>query len=339
MKAKLFWFQRFLIALLIGFVLLLIYRHRAEFIEIIQAAGQSVWQALVFAGLIEMIFQINRAKTHSELYKFMGKKVKIKEIIPAHLMALSTNVALPSGGLAGFHLYKTRLSKYGIEDGRLLFANMFHNFVDYVFLGIYFILGMVLLSLGLGTRAKGAVGAELTMLALILVLAGAALLIISNARTIADWFHKLIAWLKGGQFKSILPSRVGIRSRVEHFISAGEEAFEKRQRLWPVILRVALNEPLRLIILWMSFFAIGYELPLGVLLICYTIGVISMGLSITPQGLGATEAVMTAVFMSFSVPTGVAALGVMLYRLITFWLPFLVGVLEFRKFRSLQTLG
>jgi undecaprenyl-diphosphatase len=53
----------------------------------------------------------------------------------------------------------------------------------------------------------------------------------------------------------------------------------------------------------------------------------------TPGGLGALEAALAAGFVAAGAPSGPAVATVLTYRLITYWLPVLPGVVFYRLLR------
>jgi len=53
----------------------------------------------------------------------------------------------------------------------------------------------------------------------------------------------------------------------------------------------------------------------------------------TPGGLGAVEAALVAGLIGLGVPPGPAIAGVLSFRLITYWLPVIPGVVAFRVLR------
>jgi uncharacterized protein (TIRG00374 family) len=61
------------------------------------------------------------------------------------------------------------------------------------------------------------------------------------------------------------------------------------------------------------------------LLVAYGLANVLAVIPITPGGLGVVEGVLIPTLVGFHVPTGVATLGVLGYRLVNFWLPIPVG--------------
>jgi uncharacterized membrane protein YbhN (UPF0104 family) len=72
------------------------------------------------------------------------------------------------------------------------------------------------------------------------------------------------------------------------------------------------------------------RVPLGALLIAFVIGAAAGSSVPTPAGLGSTEAALVAVVVSTHVPAAHAVQQVLIFRLITFWTPAIVGVLTIR---------
>ena len=58
----------------------------------------------------------------------------------------------------------------------------------------------------------------------------------------------------------------------------------------------------------------------------------------TPGGIGAMEAALIAGLAAFGAPSGPAVAGVLLYRLLTYWLPIVPGWIEFRRLQHLGVL-
>lgn len=72
--------------------------------------------------------------------------------------------------------------------------------------------------------------------------------------------------------------------------------------------------------------AFGSSVPLARIGVVYLTGVALGSIIPTPGGLGAVEAALTAGLTAASVPGGVAVSAVLLFRLLTFWLPVPVGM-------------
>lgn len=88
--------------------------------------------------------------------------------------------------------------------------------------------------------------------------------------------------------------------------------------------------------LYASVAAVGAEIPIATATLIYVSGNAVGSIVPTPGGLGAVEAALTAGLTAAGVPAGEAFSAVILFRLITFWLPIPAG---WFAWRSLQRAG
>ena len=85
--------------------------------------------------------------------------------------------------------------------------------------------------------------------------------------------------------------------------------------------------------LWVMLAAFGYHLGPDALLISYSLANIVAVIPLTPGGVGVVEAVLITALAAFGATKGVAALGVIAYRLVSFWLPIPLGGLAYLTLR------
>lgn len=79
--------------------------------------------------------------------------------------------------------------------------------------------------------------------------------------------------------------------------------------------------------------ATGVHLPIAELLAVFLAGSAVGSTAPTPGGLGALEAALVAGLMTFGVAATPAVAGVLIYRLVTYWLPILPGAVALRILR------
>jgi uncharacterized protein (TIRG00374 family) len=81
--------------------------------------------------------------------------------------------------------------------------------------------------------------------------------------------------------------------------------------------------------LWACVRAFGHSLgPVG-LLVAYGLANVAAALPITPGGLGIVEGILVPTLVAFDTARGVAILGVIAFRLISFWLPIPIGFMSY----------
>jgi hypothetical protein len=71
---------------------------------------------------------------------------------------------------------------------------------------------------------------------------------------------------------------------------------------------------------------IGEGTPVGALLLTYVVGQLVAAVPLTPGGIGVVETTMTGVLVAAGAPGGAATATVLGWRLLSFWLPVLVGL-------------
>lgn len=72
--------------------------------------------------------------------------------------------------------------------------------------------------------------------------------------------------------------------------------------------------------------AFGHRTSLVGLLVAYGLANVMAAIPITPGGLGVVEAVLIPTLIGFGTPVSVAAVGVVAYRVVSFWLPIPIGL-------------
>ena len=87
-------------------------------------------------------------------------------------------------------------------------------------------------------------------------------------------------------------------------------------------------------ILWAAFHAFDAQVPLGVVVQGFFIGMVANLFPFAPGGVGAVDAGMIGAFVLFDVPGAEVFAAVLTYRLIAFWLPIPPGIVAFLQLRK-----
>jgi putative heme transporter len=75
----------------------------------------------------------------------------------------------------------------------------------------------------------------------------------------------------------------------------------------------------------LSIVAVGGRVPWQGILACYALTQLAAALPITPGGIGVVEGTLSLLLIAYHLPAGTAVAGVMLYRIISFWMLVPVG--------------
>ena len=104
----------------------------------------------------------------------------------------------------------------------------------------------------------------------------------------------------------------------------GDRRFLVRVIGWAI-----LNWLLEAFALWACVRAFGHSLgPVG-LLVAYGLANVAAALPITPGGLGIVEGILVPTLVAFDTARSVAILGVIAFRLASFWLPIPIGFMSY----------
>jgi uncharacterized protein (TIRG00374 family) len=114
--------------------------------------------------------------------------------------------------------------------------------------------------------------------------------------------------------------RVAERLRV----LGSDRALLGRAALWATV-----NWLLDAASLWVFVAAFGHRVDVDALIVAFGLANVLAAIPVTPGGLGVVEAVLTSALVGFGTPRGTAVLGVVIYRLVNFWLPIPVGGLAY----------
>lgn len=81
--------------------------------------------------------------------------------------------------------------------------------------------------------------------------------------------------------------------------------------------------------LWFCTMSVGLEITFLAALAIFSIGILAGTATPTPGGLGGTEAGLLAGLISYQVPPELALAAVIIYRLISYWLTLVIGIITY----------
>jgi len=87
-------------------------------------------------------------------------------------------------------------------------------------------------------------------------------------------------------------------------------------------------------ILWASFQAFDMQVPFGVIVMGFFVGMVANLFPLAPGGVGAVDAGMIGAFVIFGLPESSVFVAVLTYRVIAFWVPIPPGIIAFLQLRK-----
>ena len=110
---------------------------------------------------------------------------------------------------------------------------------------------------------------------------------------------------------------------------AGDRELVRRAVAW-----AAANWLLDALALWVFVGAFGTWVPIDGLLISFGLANVLAAIPVTPSGLLIVEFTLVSTLTGFQTPHDVATVGVLLYRLVSFWLPIPLGGLAYLSLQA-----
>jgi uncharacterized protein (TIRG00374 family) len=87
-------------------------------------------------------------------------------------------------------------------------------------------------------------------------------------------------------------------------------------------------------VLWASFHSLGIHVPLAVVVQGFFLGMVANLFPLAPAGVGAVDAGMIGAFVLFGLPEETVFPAILIFRLISFWMPIPPGVVAFFQLRK-----
>ena len=283
---------------------------------------------------IAVLFSIASYATYIALFKAVvgGDALKLTwaETYQINMAGVAATLLFSAGGAGGVALTYWSLRKAGMrrrEVARRMIAFVSLHYAFYPFALIVFGL---LLRTGV---LHGSNSVELTIIpaavAGILIVVGALITLIP-----ADVEGKLMPHAHGAHTRSF----VEWASRVPETLGDGFRfalsLFTHPRKGGLAVLGAAGFWAFSIGVLWASFHSLGIHVPLAVVVQGFFIGMVANLFPLAPAGVGAVDAGMIGAFVLFGLPEETVFPAILIFRLVSFWMPIPPGVVAFFQLRK-----
>jgi uncharacterized protein (TIRG00374 family) len=197
---------------------------------------------------------------------------------------------------------------------------------------LYAVFAGALLTIGIGLRTGVFAGQAPWTLTVVpaLIAAVAILLTLSMSAFPAALAKRIESWRGHARWLKRLVSRLGVAPQMVRdatgvgfsLIRAGNVGVVGAIAYWGFDMGA----------LWASLHAFGTPPPLAPVVLAYFVGQLANAIPI-PGGIGGVEGGTIGALIAFGTPSSLAILGVLAYRLISFWLPTLPGGIAYLRLR------
>lgn len=265
------------------------------------------------------------------MLRVLDIRLRLFEVLSVTLGSLAVSHVFSAGGVGGWVLTYNALRRREVPHGLIFVAIAAQQFFNYVVLWLFFAVALAYLVLARGQSLwQYLVGIVLIFLLLWLTAYGLYL-----------YNHRTLMRRRVGQAAHVI-NRIARREVVEegHVDAWLDNLFVGMRRMTShrgAFRRTALYACaywfFDMLALAAVFLAFDAGVPWTALVVAYVVAYSIGTLAPTPGGLGAVEALLIALFVSFGVASATAVTVVLVYRVINFWLPIPPGLIMYGTIR------
>jgi uncharacterized membrane protein YbhN (UPF0104 family) len=252
-------------------------------------------------------------------------RLPVWRMLRIDLSTIALSHSMPAGGAAGTALGLRLMTADGVPLSDAAFAKLGQGMLSAAMLQIGLAAG-VIAAVSTGHRSSVSVVSLVAAVPTCIALA----LLASLLRRRRGWLGALAE-----RATMILP-RIGPGRASAAVDLAGahlDALLVDRQRLSRAVGWTALNWTADAAALWCALRAYGIAVPIPLLLVAFGLAATTTWIPLTPGGLGVVEAVLIPLVVAFGAPASAAVLGVVTWRLASFWLPILLGAGAYTSIR------
>lgn len=322
--------------LVVGLVLLLgvffIINHFTQFEDILDVLEHSDWRYFALAILLQAGWVVCNAATYRAVFEALGVKRRLPPLIPLAAASSFVNVVFPSMGMSGMAVLISDARRNRFPSAHATVAGALFVLAEYAGFAIYLVLGLAALF-----RRGNLNPPELVASGVLFLMTLILLTILYLGMVSAKKLGKLLKWCARSLNRILRPfihREYLSEKRAEKFahdLAEGlSEVRKKPAKLWRPLLFALISKGLLLLVLALMFLSFQVSISVGTLLAGFAIAYLFVIVSPTPAGVGVVEGLLALALASMFIPVDEATVVVLGYRVVTFWLPLLFGMLSFQ---------
>lgn len=289
---------------------------------------------IIAALIFQLIFFYFFALSYAASFHTVGINTSTKRLFPLIFAYIFVNVVAPTGGVSGPALFATEASKRKESPIKTLAAVLIANIAQFTTFFIVLFFGFFYLFLNQELHLYQIIGAALLLLLtgfLVFIL----LLGIFNQRKLLaglKWiyrhFNRISKWIFKNEDKFL---QEHADKDVKEFSASVIRVLDNPRLFTRTFVMMLIAHAFNLVSLALIFMAFHQDFTIGILAAGYGMAVLFQIIGITPYGVGLSEGAMTLVLASLDIPTEKALLITLVFRGLSFWIPFLIGFVLLRK--------
>lgn len=321
--------------ILVIFFLFLVISQFTEIQKLVQTLKQGRWQWVLITALLQIGYYLIYTAVYRASFYAVGVNSRFRKLIPLVFAMMFVNVAAPAGGAGGAALFIDDARRRGESPSRTAAGTLLAMIADFGAFVLILIVGMVYLF-----RLHDLKSYEILTAILLLLLVGGLSAVLfmgvyspGRLRRLLDWVQKRIVWFGIRLHKPELVAENWAEKNASEYIEASLAMVTHPGRLGITLGVAFAGHLINLLSLYSVFVAFNQVVSPGMLVAGYAMGILFWIISITPQGIGVVEGMMTLVFTSLGVSPEKSAIVALAFRGLTFWIPFFIGFVLLRRLR------
>jgi uncharacterized protein (TIRG00374 family) len=279
-------------------------------------------------------FTVLSFATYIALFKAVvgGEALRLRwsETYEINMAGVAASLLFSAGGAGGIALTYWALRKAGMARRDVARRMVAFIALHYAFYPLALILFGVLLRTGV---LNGKQSVELT----IVPAAVAGLLLVLGvliALIPADVERRLAPFARGERARAFLHTAAKVPETLGEGFRFALDLFAHPRRGGLAVLGAAGFWATSIGVLWASFHAFGVHVPLAVVVQGFFLGMVANLFPLAPAGVGAVDAGMIGAFVLFGLPVHAVFPAILIFRLVSFWMPIPLGVVAFFQLRK-----
>jgi putative heme transporter len=283
---------------------------------------------------IAIVFSIASYATYIALFKAVvgGEALRLTwgETYEINMAGVAATLLFSAGGAGGVALTYWALRKAGMarrEVGRRMIAFVS---LHYAFYPLALIVFGLLLRTGV---LHGENSVELTIIpaavAGLLLVVGALVTLIPS-----DLEARLMPRAHGAHTRSFVEWAARVPETAGDGFRFALSLFTHPRQGGLAVLGAAGFWAFNIGVLWSSFHALGIQVPFAVVVQGFFLGMVANLFPLAPAGVGAVDAGMIGAFVLFGLPEETVFPAVLIFRLVSFWMPIPPGAVAFFQLRK-----
>ncbi len=325
--------RRFIIAVVLFLGAVFIIGSLTDLKDIVETLKRGDWRFLFLGVILELLWVVNVAALYRAVYRTIGVNETILNLLPVSTAAIFANVVVPTAGMSGTAVFIAEARRRNYSTGRAAAAGALYVLFDYAAFICVLMLGLTVL-----IRRDNLTILEVMMsLMFIMIAAVLAYMLFMGIRSPVQLGNLLatMARFLNRRLHPFIRRDYLSEERAHAFaceVSDGLHDFRRGSAnlIWPFGLALSKMTLLTLV-LWAVFMAFEVPHSVGTIVGGFSLYYLFFIVSPTPSGLGFVEGGMPLALQSLRVSIANAAVIMVVYRGITFWIPLLLGMAAFQR--------